>query len=460
MRTACIKSIILLCVTGLSFTPAPAQSTPEKADTSSLLRAFRKGSIHGHFRQFSMFTDNAAGLSDYHAIAIGGGIKYETRPWYNFSFGVSGFFIYNLHSADLGEADPSSGAHNRYEIGLFDIEDPYNKSNIDRLEELYLKYSFAGNQLIFGKQIINTPFINAQDSRMRPSEAEGFYGRFSISAHTSLETGFLYRFSPRSTVDWYNTGGSIGIYPQGVNRNGSTGNYRNNLRSAGVALAGIHFRPSPAFHAQLWEYVAENMFHTTMLQADIKQGYWLGALQYIRQDALRDGGNPDPAKTYFAPGNTVNILGLRAGWEDEKTQLTLNYTRITKSGRFTMPREWGTEPLFTYLSRERNEGYGDVHAASALLKMKHPCCHARSEFGYGHYYMPDVQDHALSKYGVPSYYHVKALADYAFGQSLEGMDLAFLFVYKGHLGTPPTDKKYLINKIDMASWNLILNYHF
>jgi hypothetical protein len=27
-----------------------------------------------------------------------------------------------------------------------------------------------------------------------------------------------------------------------------------------------------------------------------------------------------------------------------------------------MPREWGRDPFYTFMPRERNEGYGDVNA--------------------------------------------------------------------------------------------------
>ena len=50
----------------------------EQEDTTSILQAFKKGKMHGHFRYFFMATDNASGLTDYYANAAGGGLKYET----------------------------------------------------------------------------------------------------------------------------------------------------------------------------------------------------------------------------------------------------------------------------------------------------------------------------------------------------------------------------------------------
>ena len=102
-----------------------------KQDTTTLLSAFRRGHVHGHFRYFFMATENAPGLTDYYAHAAGGVINYETAPFKGFQFGASGFFAYNLGSSDLSKPDPETGQFNRYEIGLFDITDPDNKTNIN-----------------------------------------------------------------------------------------------------------------------------------------------------------------------------------------------------------------------------------------------------------------------------------------------------------------------------------------
>ena len=108
----------------------------EQEDTTSILHAFKKGKVHGHFRYFFMATDNASGLTDYYANAAGGGIKYETAPFKKFQLGISGFFAFNIGSSNLAMPDAKTNQLNRYEIGLFDIEDPDNKKDIDRLEEL------------------------------------------------------------------------------------------------------------------------------------------------------------------------------------------------------------------------------------------------------------------------------------------------------------------------------------
>jgi hypothetical protein len=67
----------------------------EEHDSTSLLAAFRDGRASGHFRSYWMNTDNRSSLSDYYALAVGGGLRYETAPFYGFQFAVSGFYIFD-----------------------------------------------------------------------------------------------------------------------------------------------------------------------------------------------------------------------------------------------------------------------------------------------------------------------------------------------------------------------------
>jgi len=120
---------------------SPSDSVASIRNLSDL---FRQGTISGHFRSFVMRTNNEHNLSDYQSWAVGGGIKLQTASLQGFQAGISGFFIYNLTGSDLSIPDPITQQSNRYEIGLYDIEDPTNRSDLDRLEELYLRYPYTG----------------------------------------------------------------------------------------------------------------------------------------------------------------------------------------------------------------------------------------------------------------------------------------------------------------------------
>ncbi len=434
-------------------------------DTTSLLSAFKRGQINGHFRYFFMSTQNEKGLTDYYANAAGGGLRYETANFHGFQFALSGFYIFNIGSSDFTKPDTTTGQYNRYEIGLFDIQDPANKTNIDRLEELNLSYQFKNSHIVFGRQIINTPFINLQDGRMRPTGVEGVWVEVNEIKKTKIEAGWLYAISPRSTTRWYDIDESMGIYPAGLNIDGTKAGYAGHMRSTGVFMVGINHQLSKKIKLQGWNVLTENIFNTAMLQADISmplknKSNLFGAVQAIRQDAVNNGGNADPEKTYFEKGKHAFSFGAKAGWKNKNLQASLNYNRITKAGRYLMPREWGRDPFFTFLPRERNEGFGDVHALVIKLNYNLAAGRIKTALAAGYFNLPDVKNYKLNKYGLPSYYQINADVRYSFAGFLKGMEAQLLIAGKINNGELYNNKRYSFNKVNMTQYNFVINYHF
>jgi hypothetical protein len=455
--TAAILMLFLLNFTAF----AKQENEGGEIDSTSLKAALIKGKTEAHFRYFFMATDNKKGLTDYYANAAGGGLKYETGKFHGFQAGVGGFFIFNIGSSDLSKADATTRQINRYEIGLFDIENASNKNDIDRLEELYLKYNFKKASLVLGKQLINTPFINLQDGRMRPTGVEGLWLK-AESKKTKWEGGILWGVSPRSTVRWFNIGASIGIYPQGIQENGQPSNYKEHIKSNAIGVVGITHEFQKNLKLQLWEQWTENVFNTVLLQADqkwVSTSFYSG-VQAIIQHALNDGGNTDPNKTYIQKGSKAFTFGATTGWKNKNTDISLNYNRITSTGRYMMPREWGRDPFYTFMPRERNEGFGDVHAGMIKVKQSFPKKHLQTWIGLGYYSLPDVTNTRLNKYGMPSYTQINIDIQYHFTGTLEGMNAQFLYVYKGQEGNSYGNNKYVIHKVNTSLFNLILNYHF
>jgi hypothetical protein len=436
----------------------------EVRDSTSLLHAFRNGQFNGHFRNFFMATINEGDLTDYYANAIGGGLRFETAPFKGFQLGMSGYFIYNLTSVDLAKKDPLTGAANRYEIGLFDIQDPANTNNLDRLEELFLKYTSGKYRITAGKQILRFPFVNPQDGRMRPTLIEGIYAEILPNKKLKLSAGWFYKISPRGTITWFNIGKSMGVNPQGLNPDGTASNYRDHTKSAGIAIIDGSYRFNEHFNISFHNQFTENVFNTAFIQLDyfkkVKRGRFQASLQYTRQDPVANGGNADPSKTFFLPGTHANIVSTRLGWLEGNWQTSLNYTRIGKGGRFLSPREWGRDPFFTFLPRERNEGLGDVNAVMAKATRKLPKSNLQFDLGVGYYHLPDINNTAYNKYRLPSYIQSNADIKYDFKGLLEGLDLDILYVYKWLAGETYGDLSAIINKVNMSNISVVINYHF
>jgi hypothetical protein len=184
------------------------------------------------------------------------------------------------------------------------------------------------------------------------------------------------------------------------------------------------------------------------------------AAQFIRQDAINKGGNDVAAKTYFENGGKAVTFGTKAGWKNKQWEASINYNRITAHGRYLMPREWGREPFFTFMPRERNEGFGDVHAIMGKVNYNIPKIRIKTSLSGGYFKLPDVKNYRLNKYGVPSYTQVNADVRYAFNKVLKGLEAQLLIVGKLNSGETYSNKKFEFNKVNMVLYNFVLNYHF
>jgi hypothetical protein len=439
------------------------------ADSSihSLNQFFKRGKFFAHARSFVMTTINKDALSDYGAWGLGAGIGYESAIFKGFQFGVSGFFINNTLSSDFTKRDPQAQTLSRYELSLFDITDPENKRDLDRLEELYIKYHIKKSSITYGKQYLNTPYINQQDGRMRPTMEKGLWIEVNEVKNLKLQAGWINGISPRSTVKWYSAGNSIGLYSVGVNEEGTASGFKGQLQTKGISVVNAQWQQQQQIKIQFWNYRVQNIFNTAMLQADLalplqqnNHQQLIFGLQVTHQNRIGNGGNADVTKAYVRPGYKSYIISSRAGIKLNATTITANYTRITAHGRFLFPREWGRDPFYTFLVRERNEGLGDVHAYVLSAQYQPKNKNWQTLLAAGWYDVPHTTNYRLNKYSMPSYYHLVADLRYQFKGFLKGTSIRLIYLCKGNLEKDLAVKRNIINKVEMHHLNFIVDYWF
>jgi hypothetical protein len=432
-------------------------------DSLCLKDCFLQAHWEARTRTFLMQTINEGALKDDYALASGAGIGVLTRPIYGFQVGISGFFIYNLASSKIELPDSLTLSPNRYEVGLFDVENPGNKNDLDRLEELYLKYNFSKSAVTIGKININTPFLNPQDGRMRPTIEEGIWLNINESKKIGINGGWIWKISPRSTVHWFSLANSMGINPMGVNIDGTKSDYKENINSSGMAIANIYFKPNEKLKINIWDGMLDNVMNTAMIEINTNQSLnkknkLYQGIMYIHQDAINNGGNSDPKKTYINKGAQSNLISAQLGIKNKKVNTSINYTHITGDGRYLMPREWGKEPFYTFMPRERNEGFGNVHAFSIKSSFTLFNEKFKTGIGYGYFNLPDVKNYRLNKYGLPSYHQINYEANYVFNKFLRGLEMKILVAYKIKEGESYNNLKYVYNKVNMINFNFIIDF--
>jgi hypothetical protein len=157
------------------------------------------------------------------------------------------------------------------------------------------------------------------------------------------------------------------------------------------------------------------------------------------------------------PESSALVFSGRVGRQAPHFDWFLNATRITSEGRYLMPREWGREPFYTFLPRERNEGFGDVNAATLNTFYK-PQKNIKVEVSGGYFQLPDAKNVALNKYGMPGYSQINLGITYQFEDRLKGLSALLLVVRKDEQSNTYNNDRYVFNKVNMTHFNFILNY--
>lgn len=280
-----------------------AKESIRKNDTSTAenLGAYLKnGRFSFHQKTFYMQTINKGELMDYSTLATGAGIGYFSPSWKGFHVGFSGFFVFQLFQQNIYKPDPITSNVNRYEIVLYDMNDAENRRDLDRLEELYVSYERSNSRFIYGRHKFQSPLLNEQDNRMRPNIFSGI--QFHHKAKNwQAHAAWLNAVTIRGTVDWYRISSSYGVYPFGRNPQGTPSDYKGNVSSAGIGVAGFS-HVSSAWNMQVWNYFNENVFNLSFVQLERKWNKgplkWEFGAQALFQTALNQGGNPNPEKAY------------------------------------------------------------------------------------------------------------------------------------------------------------------
>ncbi len=420
------------------------------------------GVFNGEWRTFYMATVNKDSLKDFHALATGGYVKYAYHIRNRVEIGGALYTSFNLNIQDLEVPDPTTGRISRYEAGLFDVNDLGDRS-VFIIGELYAAYSWKNGHIKAGRMKAKTPFVNGQDGRMIPTFVQGAYVFHKPIDQFDYTVGIYNEMGPRSTGKFFGIGESIGQYPVGRNPDGAVSGYQDETSSDFLIMSDINWRTKKNFRVRLVDYYIDNTFHALYLNPvytwKIKDRSFTAQAEWVHEDRVGDGGNPDPDLQFFTDKNS-NVFGIELSTK-KKTAWRIAYNRITDDGRFLFPREWGREFLFAFQKRERSEGLRDAH--SLLVAVKHDLNLKDdvliSEFSIGRHWNPDVSNAAANKYAMPDYTHFNLDLSYR-SKKVPRLHPEVLITYKAAHTNIPENPAIFLNKVDMWHFSVVMNYRF
>jgi hypothetical protein len=414
-----------------------------------------------NFRSIYMNTHNRSYLPDYHAMAVGGYLKWTSGKLYGFRFGAA-FYQTNELFKNFSREDGSE-LESRYEASLFDISFEDTRE-ISLLGEVNIRYKFKENTITLGRMRFNSPLINDQDTRMTPSFVAGIWGESKQLDRFTLGLGYFSHNAPRSSSRFYSIANSLGISGESRAITGEEESYQGNVSTAGIFLGNVRFHDpdDDAYFIDVWNYYTENIFNSLHMEGRLKRELgpadWEASLMFVQQNRLSQGGNPELEKAYFQ-NRASRFVSSRLEAERSKNKYSLAYTHILPGGRYLHPREWGVEQTYTNPSRERTEGTANTHEWLLLWERNYDRVKGlTTKTSYGVFRRPDVLNVANNKYLLPSFHQVFFSVEYSFGGAFNGMNLEAFFTRKIATGPTYSNPEFVHNKVDMNHVSIILNY--
>lgn len=413
-------------------------------------------------RTFWMSTSYFEDFKGDYALGQAAFLRLKTKDFKGFSLAARYTLFANVWSSNLLDRDPITGNFNRYEVGLFDVTNPADRL-FGKLEELQLRYQSEKISAVLGRMDINTPFINPQDGRLSPTFVQGVQLAYRPNKRHQFTGYFIDRISPRSTSGWYDVGQTFGLYPVGQSTFGKPSLYKGKTDSHFVSVLDWKGQVLPEMSLQVNHTFVDNVSSTYFLQAlnDWKQpgrryDLFTGA-QFILQHGVGEGGNPDRTLQFKHPEDLNYVFGWRIGIKNPRMQWHLNYTRVDGRGRFLSPREWGRDPFFTFIPRERNEGYNQVDAITTYYQRNLPKAGLQLYGFAGLHFLPDPTDVEINKFGFPSYAQANLGGRYTPDWG-KGLDFHLILMSKINIREGEMKPQWIYNKVDMFHVNFIVNY--
>jgi hypothetical protein len=430
---------------------------PEE-ESFHLQEIFNNAAVCGNVRNYFMNTINSGDLKDFYSNATGAAVGFTSRNYYGFQFGIKGRFVYKSFGSDLGRIDAVAGKDAKWEYELYNILDKGNFRDLNRLEELFIRYRFGKSYIEYGKfETEFTPLLNKSDGRMMPFVHRGGWAHLNFNSKHKVNLGWLNGVSPRATTQWFAVDEALGLFNNGFQPNGEKANYHNFYPSSGVGIINYNLRKEN-LQLNFYDYYQDKIMNTIWAEVAYKLTDFSFGIQYVYQNPFSYSEDLAYINRYVQPGENGQVLSSQLGWEQAGLKLAFAYTHAFDSGRFLFPKELGRDRFFTSISRSRLEGMGNVDVFVFKTEYRLP----GDDFNIG-VEMQQVRgakvgDFEFNKYNVDESFQVNSNLSYQARGFLEGLSFDILWVYRKNQNQ--TDAKSIFNRSNYNQLNFVTNFSF
>ena len=211
--------------------------------------SIKNATTSGQFRFGYITVDpDVAGAKSTTGAAFGGHIKFETEKWHATQFAIAPYFSERLSIL--------SGDSSKNELNgeFFDA----NNQSFAYLGEAYVNYAFTNGTIRFGRQQLDNPFINTDDSRMHPNTFSAAWFNMNLTDRLVLDAGVVTEMAG---------------FDSGVNTFTKASNN-------GVTALGVTYQMKAHHTFQGWYYNFDGQYSQYYLDAAYQNGPFNAGMQY------------------------------------------------------------------------------------------------------------------------------------------------------------------------------------
>ena len=440
---------------GIIFFPETSQSQTVDKEKKVVFQpqlSFRSFWMNTSYSNEALRSDYALGLSS----LIGGKLTLQKKWEIQAGYRVFG----NAFSSEFWLPDPVTGQANRYETGMFNVLDPQDRF-FGRLELLSLGYSHPKFGFKLGKMGIQSDWVNAQDGRLSPTVVEGIQAWYTPKPNWKITAWGINRMNIRGSKDWLAIGETVGLLPMGRNPLGKASAYSGNTSSPWLGIwelegkfkGGKTFRFSQTFASNLFA----TYWATFEKTSNNSRGTWTAGIQSGFQHGLGHGGNSLPELQYKNPKDLNFAVSAKLNWKKGAWETQLSATQVGGNGRWLSPREWGKDAWYTFIPRERNEGFETVTAVVGYASYRFEDLPLNLYTFAGVHFLPSTANVAANKYNFPSYRQHNIGLRYI-PKKLKNLDFHLILMVKEPLERKNLPLVQQYNKVDLWHFNGLINW--
>lgn len=323
------NSFILVCALGLSLL-----TISQSAQADPVEDFWRDTTFNGDIRSYYFTRDYTNPKTiDQSAYSLGGNLRVLTGKFLGgFQIGAA---LYTAQPLGLNSDNPKQ------------VDKTLPGDSVTALGQAYLQYQRSDFLIRAGDQLINTPWLNAADSRMIPATYRGFYGTWTPKPEWTLTALRIYEFKSRVADDFSATNAynpqNLGYNTPGV---GDT-------TTSGAQALGAMYKAS-SFTAQAWGY--EFFQYARLLYTDFEYLYKnkTSVSPLIGMQFLTEGGDGSNILAQVSTGAANSTAyGAVIGAEIPRGRITFGYNRIIpvtgafNNGDVVSPYTFTSDPLYT-----------------------------------------------------------------------------------------------------------------